>query len=66
MIAHKRATAHSAILRELARNLERLLTSPAGQVCLANRGGQPSCSCYRDAHHAGSHRCLCGTEWPSK
>jgi hypothetical protein len=64
MLTLDRPAAHDAMIRELARNVERVLTG-AEDVCLANRGHQPSCVCHRDAHHAGPHRCLCGIEWPA-
>jgi len=55
-----------ALIRELARNLERTITGAAEAVCLSGREGQPFCECYRDAHHHGQHRCMCGAEWPSR
>jgi hypothetical protein len=52
-----------AMIRELARNLERTLAGSDEEVCLAGLEGQGSCACYRDAHHEGRHRCTCGAEW---
>jgi hypothetical protein len=55
-----------ALIRELARNLERTIAGAAEAVCLGSREGQPFCECYRDAGHNGEHRCMCGAEWPSR
>jgi hypothetical protein len=63
LITLERPVASPAMIRELARNLERALAGPTEQVCLTSREGQASCACYRDAHHAGNHRCMCGAEW---
>jgi hypothetical protein len=66
MLTLSRTVAPPGIIRELARNLEKIMAGPTEEVCLATRGGRHSCSCYRDAQHSGSHRCLCGTDWPRR
>jgi hypothetical protein len=65
LITLERPVASPAMIRELARNLERALNGPTEHVCLTAREGQFSCACYRDAHHEGNHRCMCGAEWPA-
>lgn len=59
---------HDTVLREIARNLERTLTETGEElVCLEQAAnGRSSCVCYRDAGHAGRHRCACGSEWAAR
>jgi hypothetical protein len=63
LLTLERPVAGPAMIRELARNLERAQAGPTDQVCFTSREAQSSCACYRDAHHAGDHRCMCGAEW---
>jgi hypothetical protein len=65
MIAGKRPLSSPARIREMARNMERALTGATDKVCLSEREGQFACTCYRDTHHDGKHRCVCGAEWAS-
>jgi len=65
MVALDRKPAHSALIRELASNVDRAIAGERQHVCLRERRGEPACACYRDAHHGGWHRCLCGAEWQS-
>ena len=53
-----------AIVREIARNLERMESGAHTNVCLCSSGkGRDTCVCYRDAGHIGRHHCPCGVEW---
>jgi hypothetical protein len=53
-----------AIVREIARNLERMESGAHTNVCLCSSGkGRDTCLCYRDAGHIGRHHCPCGVEW---
>jgi hypothetical protein len=55
----------SIVLREIARNIERIESGNAhDRVCLYGTGDDThSCICYRDTGHAGRHQCPCGAEW---
>jgi hypothetical protein len=65
VVALERKRTHNAFIRELASNLERTMAGESDQVCLSGREAEPSCACYRDAHHDGWHRCLCDAQWAS-
>jgi hypothetical protein len=62
--APSREQTHSALMRELAENLDRTMAGEGEHVCLAARAGEPKCACYRDVRHEGWHQCLCGARWP--
>jgi hypothetical protein len=53
------------VLREIARNIERIESGNVhDRVCLYGTGDDThSCVCYRDTGHAGRHQCPCGAEW---
>ena len=61
----ERSLSTAGPIRELARNMERVVDGTTEQVCLSERGRRAACACYRDANHIGRHRCLCGVEWSS-
>lgn len=63
MVNLERKSTRNAFIRELATNLERTMVGESDQVCLIGRKEESSCACYRDAHHDGWHRCLCGVQW---
>ena len=63
MIAADRTRTHTAVMRELADNLDRTMAGEREHVCLVGRAGEPKCACYRNVDHHGWHQCVCGARW---